>query len=99
MICFCWRSCSGVVAFAQVQGMRSFDNRDEGTNAHTNALQDLTLVALHRNFQTFSPNSTLRVRFFLPRMTDALDRKVLVQARSVRSYDYCRVIPAGKNFS
>jgi hypothetical protein len=25
------------------------------------------------------------VRFFLPRMTDALDRKVLVQARSVRS--------------
>jgi len=44
MICFCWRSCLGVVAFAQVQGMRNFDNRDEGTNADTNALQDLPLV-------------------------------------------------------
>ena len=65
---------------AQVQGMQAFDNRVEGTNIHTNALQDFTLIAIHRNFQLFSQNASLHVRFFLPRLDGSPNRKVFVEA-------------------
>src|SRR6266853_6495266 len=71
---------AGSAASAQVQGMRAFDNRVEGTNVHTNALQDFALIAIHRNFQFFPKNATLHVRFFLPRLAGNLDDKVFVQA-------------------
>ena len=71
---------AGPAASAQIQGMRAFDNRIEGTNVHSNALQDFTLIAIHRSFQLFAPNATLRVRFFLPRLAGNLHGKVFVEA-------------------
>src|SRR5215475_2483811 len=67
-------------AFGQVQGMQSFSNRIEGTNVHTNALQDFTLIALHRGFQTFPRNATLHVRFFLPRSMDDPQKQFFLNA-------------------
>jgi hypothetical protein len=71
---------AGSVVSAQVQGMQAFDNRVEGTNVHNNALQDFTLIAIHRGFQLFPQNATLHVRFFLPRLAGAPNRKVFVEA-------------------
>lgn len=68
------------ITFAQVQGMQTFDNRLEGTNVHTNALQDLTLIAIHRDFRPFKQNATLHVRFFLPEIASSPDKKVFVEA-------------------
>jgi hypothetical protein len=80
---------SASAAYGQVRGMQTFDNRNEGTNIHTNALQDFTLIAIHRNFQVFSKNATLHVRFFLPRMADNLNKKVFVQAAELQdSFHY-----------
>ncbi|HEY6350218.1 MAG TPA: hypothetical protein VI636_12495 [Candidatus Angelobacter sp.] len=69
-----------VVAFTQIQGMQDFPNRREGTNIHRNALQDFTLVAVHRNFNRFSPNAKLKVRFFLPKLNGAQGRTVSMRA-------------------
>ena len=66
--------------FAQVQGMQTFENRVEGTNVHPHALQDFTLIAIHRDFQPFKQNATLRVRFFLPRLAANAEKKVFVEA-------------------
>jgi hypothetical protein len=80
---------AGVRAPAQVQGMQAFDNRVEGTNIHTNALQDFTLIAIHRNFQLFSQNANLHVRFFLPRLAGSPNRKVFVEASELQdSFHY-----------
>src|SRR5216683_1997069 len=68
------------IAFAQVQGMQAFDNRLEGTNVHPHALQDFTLIALHRDFRPFKQSATLHVRFFLPQIASSPDRKVFVEA-------------------
>jgi hypothetical protein len=77
------------VTSAQVQGMQTFDNRVEGTNVHNNALQDFTLIAVHRNFQLFPQNATLHVRFFLPRIGDSTNKEVFVQAVELRdSFHY-----------
>jgi hypothetical protein len=76
----CISICAGAPAFCQVQGMQTFENRLEGTNVHPNALQDFTLIAVHRDFQPFKENSTLRVRFFLPGVPADRDRKVFVEA-------------------
>ena len=67
-------------AFAQVEGMQNFENRVEGRNVHPNALQDFTLIAIHRDFQLFKQNATLRVRFFIPRSAADADRRVFVEA-------------------
>jgi hypothetical protein len=67
-------------AFAQVEGMHSFANRIEGTNVHTNALQDLTLIAIHRDFRPFKGSVTLQVRFFLPVLAANSEKKILVEA-------------------
>lgn len=80
---------AGPATVAQVQGMQAFGNRLEGTNIHTNALQDFTLVAIHRSVQAFTPNATLHVRFFLPQMTGDSDRKVFVEATELQdSFHY-----------
>src|SRR6266446_1927454 len=76
------------LAFAQVQGMQTFENRVEGTNVHTNALQDFTLIAIHRDFQLFKQNATLRVRFFLPGIASS-DKKVFLEAVELKdSFHY-----------
>lgn len=67
-------------AFAQVQGLRVFENRLEGTNVHTNALQDFTIIAVHRNFQPFAANASLHVRFFIPRTNNSRDKEVFLEA-------------------
>ena len=54
-----------------------FENHLEGTNVHPNAWQDFTLIALHRDFRPFPGNSTLRVRFFLPRLRADQARRFL----------------------
>jgi len=66
--------------YAQIQGMQTFENRKEGTNVHPNAAPDLTLIAIHRNFETFSTNSNLHVRFFLPPVADVRTGKVFLEA-------------------
>jgi len=77
------------VTLGQIQGMQSFDNRIEGTDVHTNALQDFTLIALHRSFQTFQPNSTLRVRFFLPQTAAVSDKAIFLEATELQdSFHY-----------
>jgi len=60
--------------------MQNFENRVEGTNIHPNALQDFTLIAIHRDFQLFKQNAALRVRFFLPPVASNGDKKVFVEA-------------------
>jgi hypothetical protein len=67
-------------ALAQVQGMQNFENRIEGRNVHTNALQDFTVIAIHRDFQSFKKNATLSVRFFLPRIASNSAKKVFIEA-------------------
>jgi hypothetical protein len=79
----------GSAASAQIQGMQAFDNRVEGTNVRNNALQDFTLIALHRDFQLFPQNATLHVRFFLPRIGDTPNKEVFVQAAELQdSFHY-----------
>lgn len=74
---------------AQVQGMQAYDNRIEGTNVHNNALQDFTLVAIHRSVQPFNTNADLHVRFYLPRITGNPEKKVFVEATELQdSFHY-----------
>jgi hypothetical protein len=80
---------AAAVSMAQIQGMKAFENRMEGTNVHTNSLQDFTLVALHRSFAAFSPNATLHVRFFLPSVPPSSQREVFVEASELQdSFHY-----------
>lgn len=67
-------------ALAQIEGMQDFENRIEGRNVHSNALQDFTLIAIHRGFQLFKQNDALCVRFFLPPAVPTGDKKVFVEA-------------------
>lgn len=60
--------------------MKEFSNRREGTNIHLNALNDFTLIAIHRNFQPFPRNANLNVRFFLPQLHSDAGEKVFVEA-------------------
>jgi hypothetical protein len=60
--------------------MQNFENRVEGTNVHPHALQDFTLIAIHRDFERFKQNAELRVRFFLPPAVANADKKVFVEA-------------------
>ncbi len=61
------------------QGMKEFPNRREGTSVHLNALNDFTLIAIHKSFHAFPHNASLNVRFFLPALP-ASDKKVFVEA-------------------
>lgn len=66
--------------YGQVQGMKTFGNRLEGTTVHPDALNDFTLVAVHRNFSSFPHNANLNVRFFLPRLPGNPSKDVVVEA-------------------
>jgi hypothetical protein len=79
----------GMMCLGQVQGMRSFDNRVEGTNIHNNALQDFSLLAVHRNFSMFGQDSNLHVRFFLPRESEGSRPEIFVEASELQdSFHY-----------
>ncbi len=60
--------------------MQDFGNRSEGTTVHVDALEDFTLVGVHRNFESFPRNANLNVRFFLPRLPDNPNKNVIVEA-------------------
>lgn len=70
----------GAGIHAADQGMKEFPNRREGTNLHLNALNDFTLLAIHRNFQLFPRDANLNVRFFLPQLRSNVAEKVFVEA-------------------
>jgi len=70
-------------------GMKDFDNRREGTNVHPNALEDFTLLGVHRNFESFPKNANLHVRFFLPQLPGNPKREVSVEAAEIQdSFHY-----------
>jgi hypothetical protein len=56
------------VASAQVEGMYDFGNRFEGTAPHKNALEDFTLLAIHRGPVSYDRNVNLEVSFFAPQL-------------------------------
>jgi hypothetical protein len=60
--------------------MRDFGNRREGTTVHVDALEDLTLIAVHRNFESFPRNANLNVRFYLPMVAGGSKANVTVEA-------------------
>jgi hypothetical protein len=70
----------------QISGMHDFGNRIEGTQVRKNALAELTLVALHRNFARFSSSSCLSVRFFEPPLKGATPVRVSVEAFELRDF-------------
>lgn len=70
----------GAGIHAADQGMKEFSNRREGTNVHLNALNDFTLIAIHRSCQLFSRNANLNVHFFLPQLRGEAGKKVFVEA-------------------
>jgi hypothetical protein len=85
------------VATCSLAQMQEFPNRREGTTVHVDALEDFTLVALHRNFQRFPHNASLNVRFFLPPLPDNANREVAVEA--VELQDSVHYLMQSKNVS
>src|SRR5438034_9594356 len=69
----------GMATYCLAQ-MQEFQNRSEGTTVHVDALEDLLLVGLHRNFESFPRNANLNVRFFLPNLRDKPNAEVVVEA-------------------
>jgi hypothetical protein len=80
------RICLALVVpiYVSIQGMKDFGNRFEGTNVHVNALEDFTLLAIHRDFEPVSRNANLNVRFFLPGLPDSPKREVFVEAAELQ---------------
>ncbi len=75
-------------AICIAQGMKEFSNRREGTSVHLNALNDFTLIAIHKSFHAFPRNASLNVRFFLPALP-AGDKKIYVEAQELQdSFHY-----------
>lgn len=68
------------------EGMRSFDNRLEGTAVEPHGDEDITLLGVHGGFEHFTQGSNLSVRFYLPKLVsqdkNALNR-VFVEAREI----------------
>jgi hypothetical protein len=60
--------------------MQDFVNRREGTTVHPDALEDFTVIALHRTFAQFSRDAELNVRFFLPKLPGDHNSEVFVEA-------------------
>ena len=76
----------GVTICGAAQGMKEFPNRREGTNVRLNALNDFTLIAIHRNFHPFPRSADLNVRFFLPALPGKSARKVSVEAVELQDF-------------
>src|SRR5262245_55157890 len=56
--------------YGQIGGLLNFNNRVEGISVRQDALDDFELLAITRNFEYFPRNAALRVRFFLPSLSD-----------------------------
>src|SRR5438552_2829422 len=56
------------VASAQVEGMHDFGNRFEGTAPRKNALEELTLLSVHRGPVRYDRNVNLQITFFTPQL-------------------------------
>lgn len=67
-----------VAAYSQTQGMTDFGNRREGRNVHLDALNDFTLIGIHKSFELFPRNANLNVRFFIPQ--SPAGKNIFVQA-------------------
>ena len=66
------------------EGMRNFGNREEGTAVEAHGSEDLALLGLHRDFQSFPKNSELLVRFYLPKiLPQGGSRRVSLEAREI----------------
>jgi hypothetical protein len=68
------------VVVAQVNGMKDFGNRLEGTNIRPNGADDLVLLGLDGHFDKFDANANLRVRFFFPKVDTVGGSSVLLEA-------------------
>ncbi len=71
---------TGAATRGQVQGLQTFANRLEGTTVRPDALNDFTLLAVHRSFDSFSHDASLNVRFFLPKVIGNPNKDVVVEA-------------------
>jgi len=65
--------------YGQIDGLLNFKNRVEGISVRQNALDDFELLAITRNFEYFLRNAALKVRFFLPSLSDT-STEVCVEA-------------------
>jgi hypothetical protein len=72
-----------VLEGASAQEMKQFINRVEGTTIELHGDRDITLLGLHRKFESFSKNSNLAVRFYLPSMPSSRLTTVFVDAREI----------------
>ena len=61
-----------------------FENRFEGTTVHHNDLEDFTIIALHRSFEEFPPDSRIGVEFFIPALDQATAQTIFVQAAELQ---------------
>ncbi len=75
--------------------MQEFPNRREGTTVRVDALEDFTLLAVHRNFESFPRNANLNVRFFLPKPPDNAKRDIVVEARELQDSVHYLMQPKG----
>jgi hypothetical protein len=66
--------------YSHGQGMKDYGNRLEGTNVHPNALEDFTLLAVHKTFAAFPRSTNLNVRFFLPKLDNNSLKSVFLEA-------------------
>jgi hypothetical protein len=60
--------------------MNTYPNRHEGTRIQDHALEDFTLLAIHRSSVSFSPHSVLSVRYYLPSLQDNDQNRLLPTA-------------------
>jgi hypothetical protein len=64
--------------------MKDFSNRAEGTTVRPNALEDFTVLGVHRSFKPFPRNVDLNVSFFLPSEPGNSPKSVFVQAAEIQ---------------
>src|SRR4051794_1662663 len=76
-------TCAGLLSvgmYSQVNGMRDFGNRVEGKDVRKNALEELTVLALHRGPVKFEKGTNLYVAFFGPPITGFQPPRLLIEA-------------------
>jgi hypothetical protein len=81
----------------QVNGMRTFANRIEGTTIQKNAKDDFTLISIERSFKPFPPSSILNVRFYLPVLQAGKNVAVFLEAQELQ--DSLHYFMEARNFT
>jgi hypothetical protein len=66
--------------YSQVNEMRDFGNRVEGKDVRKNALEELTLLAVHRGPVKFDKGTNLHVTFFVPPIAGFQQPRLLIEA-------------------